>query len=277
MTPLKILIIEDDLFQLEKLKITLGREFSPVIAVANTAKARSIISEQEDNIPEIAVLDVDILGEGPFAGLDFAEWLRGFHHIYIFFITGHQENVEAELKKRKITDYTFFEKLPGVDNLKMLPAMIRTTFEQLQNSKAKPFMLSLLSGKIAIKQPNSDKVAETSTEYIVINANDICYAESIKETSRDISKQARFYTKVFTVNQQYELKFPIGAFKKHLYEGIGADYYQQNFVTTKAYIINLNRISSFSNHVIRFECKGEVELNDVYEVLGSKIAKIKSR
>lgn len=273
----KVLILEDEIATLEKMKVLLENEDFIVIAAANTKEAKSKCDD-ENSLPDIALLDVNIAGEGILAGLDFAEWLREFHFIPIFFITTNENNrVVKELEIRSISDYIFYEKQTSDVYLNALPAMLKNKLNQQHKITAQNAIIPFAVGKIAIKQPKSAKEEDLETEYIVINVEDITYAESIKGESNDVTNKS--YTKLNTFRQEVIMKFPIGSFKKYLAEGIGMEVFQQNFIESKFYVININSIASFTNRTIKFERNYKaIEMSGgVYDLLKSKIARIKSK
>ncbi len=136
-SPLKILIVEDDLLISESLKDILKMLGHTVVGAAESADEAIAICNEE--IPELALLDIQISGD--LDGVELAELLRDQFDIPFIFTTAYANNETIARAKDK-GPFGYLVKPYGVKEVNAAIQVAKASFDRLKSAEEKASALS---------------------------------------------------------------------------------------------------------------------------------------
>ncbi len=136
-SPLKILIVEDDLLISESLKDILKMLGHTVVGAAESADEAIAICNEE--VPELALLDIQISGD--LDGVELAELLRDQFDIPFIFTTAYANN-ETIVRAKDKGPFGYLVKPYGVKEVNAAIQVAKASFDRLKSAEEKASALS---------------------------------------------------------------------------------------------------------------------------------------
>lgn len=165
MTKLKVLIVEDDLLISESLKDILRILDHEVVGVAENAD--SAIEICNENLPELALLDIQISGD--IDGVELAEIIRGQFDIPFIFTTAYADN-ETVLRARDKGSFGYLVKPYGVKEVNAAIQIAKASFDRLKTAeKASSNMSKIIDNSLFLK---------VDSKLIKVKIEDILFIEA---------------------------------------------------------------------------------------------------
>lgn len=217
-----------------------------------TAKAALAAMEKKDNLPDIAILDIDLetcreVAGRPvdkhFAGIEVAKEITKIRSIPIVFLTAYADDPKIYEKAKAVCPVAFFDK--GVTDItRDLPRAIDLAINNHISELTDELPSGLgafLQGKICINakvQIGSDDVFRK----IILKKSDILYIKGMGQRLM-----------IRTKSDNYDLGITFGRFKMQL-EASFNDVEANTFMEViKGGIVNLNNVVAFNDGQVYFD------------------------
>ncbi len=209
------LIVDDEEFARENLKMLL-EEFCPDVLVTGTAaSARDARHQVEDFNPDLVFLDIMMPGEDGFSFLHSLD----DKHFMVIFTTAFREHALKAIKEQAV-DY--LEKPVDIEELQKAVAKAKQQFEQKHLKKIPDEKLTRILESIALTNTVEKTVVPTKDGFAVLKNSDIIHLEAEEN-----------YTTFFVVGGK---KYVVGKTIKAFEEKLDPNMF---FRAHKSHIINI--------------------------------------
>ncbi|WP_298511933.1 LytTR family DNA-binding domain-containing protein [uncultured Kordia sp.] len=227
MEKINIFILEDDLDEIEILKIILSEEYAITGFATNYEDGVKVFHKK---LPDIAILDIFMNGKRE--GIRFAEYIQETYPIPILFLTNSKDKLSfSEAKKQN--PYNYLLKPVNPQSLKFA---IELAFEKQTNQVGQ-----LSTREEATLQLDNKLLIKKGNALVKVVINDIFYIESEDK-----------YCFVHTENARFLVQKSLKSFAETL---------PNNFVSLhRKYVVNINQIQSVLPSDYTFTLKNNVTL-----------------
>lgn len=225
MSPLKILIVEDELLIAKPLKILLEELGYVVTGVCNNAK--SALEEIAQNTPDLALLDIQLKGEE--TGIWLADKINTtFHFPYIFLTSFNDTETIAEATET--SPYGYLIKPVEKQDLFAAIEVAMKKYAHLVSVEGNEHGEIILENALFVRD-----------EYLLV-----------KIEFKDISfvKPNGNYLEIHTPKKKYFIKGTMSSFSKSLPK-------KQFFQTHRSYILNVSKVEALGKNYVQL---GEVRI-----------------
>lgn len=220
MTPLKIMIVEDEMITAESIKDMLEELGYQVVGICMRAETAldAILSEE----PDFALLDVNLKGDK--TGIWLANQLKELHNIPYVFLTAYGDKATVE-QATESNPYGYLLKPIDKHHLYASIEVAVKKFAEINNTQASnSFEEIIMNDSLFIKD-----------EYLLVK---------VRFEDIHLAKANGNYIEVHTKNKKHLIKGTLGSFAEVLPESMF-------FQTHRSYLINVDKIEAIGGNFVK--------------------------